>query len=197
MWKKLSIASKLILSLALVVVLGFSSLVIEQWITLKDGLHTLEIKNRQAIIALMSQNISGAVRWKKADVIEKAYAEFVESPNSTVSNIVVSGMDGTVLTEFTHSVLPTTEMISRLPGIYQQLGDEISLGLAPVIIKQIYDALPGIVDGGMAAIIVEQDISKALSVSSRVYCLQEGRVSLEGRSGEVTREAISHAYFGN
>jgi branched-chain amino acid transport system ATP-binding protein len=75
--------------------------------------------------------------------------------------------------------------------------DEISLGLAPVIIKQIYEALPGIVGGGMSAVIVEQDISKALSVSSRVYCLQEGRVSLEGRSGDVTREAISHAYFGN
>ena len=75
--------------------------------------------------------------------------------------------------------------------------DEISLGLAPVIIKQIYDALPGIVGGGMSAVIVEQDISKALAVSSRVYCLQEGRVSLEGRSHEVTRDAISHAYFGN
>lgn len=75
--------------------------------------------------------------------------------------------------------------------------DEISLGLAPVIIKQIYDALPGIVGGGMSAMIVEQDISKALAVSSRVYCLQEGRVSLQGRSADVTREAISHAYFGN
>jgi branched-chain amino acid transport system ATP-binding protein len=75
--------------------------------------------------------------------------------------------------------------------------DEISLGLAPVIIKQIYHALPDIVGHGMAAIIVEQDISKALSVSSRVYCLQEGRVSLEGQSNEVSREAISHAYFGN
>lgn len=75
--------------------------------------------------------------------------------------------------------------------------DEISLGLAPVVIKQIYEALPGIVGGGMSAVIVEQDIAKALSVSSRVYCLQEGRVSLEGRSGDVTREAISHAYFGN
>ena len=47
------------------------------------------------------------------------------------------------------------------------------------------------------AVIVEQDISKALSVSSRVYCLQEGRVSLEGASGEVTREAIARAYFGS
>jgi len=76
------------------------------------------------------------------------------------------------------------------------LMDEISLGLAPVIIKQIYDALPGIVGQGMAAVIVEQDIAKALSVTARVYCLQEGRVSLEGRSDTVSRDEISRAYFG-
>ena len=74
--------------------------------------------------------------------------------------------------------------------------DEVSLGLAPVIIKSIYEALPKIIDGGMSAVIVEQDISKALSVSTRFYCLQEGRVSLEGKSGSQSREAISRAYFG-
>ncbi len=74
--------------------------------------------------------------------------------------------------------------------------DEISLGLAPVIIKQIYQALPSIVGQGMSAVIVEQDITRAMTVSSRVYCLQEGRVSLEGKSGELSREAISRAYFG-
>lgn len=76
------------------------------------------------------------------------------------------------------------------------LFDEISLGLAPIIIKDIYDALPGIVGGGMSAVIVEQDVTKALAVSSRVYCLQEGRVSLEGASSTVSREDISRAYFG-
>ncbi|MEL6582827.1 MAG: ABC transporter ATP-binding protein [Pseudomonadota bacterium] len=74
--------------------------------------------------------------------------------------------------------------------------DEISLGLAPVIIKTIYDALPDIVGEGMSAVIVEQDISKALSVSDRVYCLMEGRVTLESSSKDISREAISHAYFG-
>ncbi|MCG3269541.1 ABC transporter ATP-binding protein [Yoonia sp. I 8.24] len=76
------------------------------------------------------------------------------------------------------------------------LFDEISLGLAPIIIKDIYDALPGIIGEGMSALIVEQDISKALSVSSRFYCLQEGRVSLCGASATVAREDISRAYFG-
>ena len=76
------------------------------------------------------------------------------------------------------------------------LFDEISLGLAPVIIKSIYEALPNIVGEGMTAMIVEQDISKALSVSSRVYCLQEGRVSLEGATSEISRDQITAAYFG-
>lgn len=76
------------------------------------------------------------------------------------------------------------------------LFDEISLGLAPIIIKTIYDALPNIVGDGMTSIIVEQDIAKAMSVSNRVYCLQEGRVSLEGNVDSISREDISHAYFG-
>lgn len=76
------------------------------------------------------------------------------------------------------------------------LFDEISLGLAPIIIKDIYAALPGIIGTGMSALIVEQDITKALSVSQRFYCLQEGRVSLSGASATVAREDISRAYFG-
>jgi len=76
------------------------------------------------------------------------------------------------------------------------LFDEISLGLAPVIIRQIYEAMPGIVGEGMTAMIVEQDISQALKVSSRVYCLQEGRVSLEGATGDLTHDQITTAYFG-
>ena len=76
------------------------------------------------------------------------------------------------------------------------LFDEISLGLAPVIIKSIYDAMPQIIGEGMSAVIVEQDINKAISVSDRLYCLREGRVVLEGHSASVKRHDISNAYFG-
>ena len=76
------------------------------------------------------------------------------------------------------------------------LFDEISLGLAPVVIHSIYNALPQIIGEGMSAIIVEQDITKALSVCHRVCCLQEGRISLEEDAGQVSREAINRAYFG-
>jgi branched-chain amino acid transport system ATP-binding protein len=74
--------------------------------------------------------------------------------------------------------------------------DEISLGLAPIVVKEIYDALPEIVAGGLTMVIVEQDVGLARLVSHRLYCLQEGRVTLSGASGEVTREDISRAYFG-
>ena len=74
--------------------------------------------------------------------------------------------------------------------------DEISLGLAPIVVKEIYDALPDVCAGGLTVIIVEQDVSVAKRVSSRLYCLQEGRVTLTGPSAELSREQISHAYFG-
>jgi branched-chain amino acid transport system ATP-binding protein len=76
------------------------------------------------------------------------------------------------------------------------LCDELSLGLAPVVIREIYAALPSIMEDGMSLLIVEQDVQLAMQMSSRVVCLQEGKVSLEGKSGELTREQISKAYFG-
>jgi len=74
--------------------------------------------------------------------------------------------------------------------------DEISLGLAPIIVKEIYSALPRVCAGGLTAILVEQDVGMAQIVSNRLYCMQEGRVTLTGRSANLTREQISEAYFG-
>jgi branched-chain amino acid transport system ATP-binding protein len=76
------------------------------------------------------------------------------------------------------------------------LCDELSLGLAPIVIQEIYRALPQITSEGMTLVIVEQDVQTAQRVSQRLYCFQEGRVSLAGASGSVTREQVSQAYFG-
>lgn len=76
------------------------------------------------------------------------------------------------------------------------LFDELSLGLAPIIIKDIYASLPTIKGDGVTLLVVEQDINQALAVSDRVYCFQEGRVSLTGSPSELTRERIAEAYFG-
>jgi len=74
--------------------------------------------------------------------------------------------------------------------------DEVSLGLAPAVVKQVYAALPGIVAEGTTVIVVEQDIGQALAVARHVTCLLEGRVSLQGRPADLTRDRITAAYFG-
>jgi branched-chain amino acid transport system ATP-binding protein len=74
--------------------------------------------------------------------------------------------------------------------------DEVSLGLAPVIVKQLYEALPGILATGITLLLVEQDITRALSVADRVTCLLEGRVSLTGRPDDLNQDDITVAYFG-
>lgn len=76
------------------------------------------------------------------------------------------------------------------------LCDEISLGLAPIVIRSVYDAMPRIKQNGTGIVLVEQDIAQAMRVADRVYCFQEGRVSLVGRPAELTREQVHLAYFG-
>jgi branched-chain amino acid transport system ATP-binding protein len=76
------------------------------------------------------------------------------------------------------------------------LCDEISLGLAPVVVRDIYAAFPRIRETGASIVIVEQDIAQALKVADRVYCMMEGRVTLSGRSADLSRDDIHKAYFG-
>ncbi len=76
------------------------------------------------------------------------------------------------------------------------LCDEISLGLAPVTIARLYEAMPIIKQEGTTVLVVEQDIQKALAVADRVYCFREGQVVLEGRPDELSHESIKNAYFG-
>ena len=76
------------------------------------------------------------------------------------------------------------------------LCDEISLGLAPVVIKDIYKAVPKIRESGASMIVVEQDIGQAMAVADRVYCMMEGRITLSGKPGDLSRAAIHDAYFG-
>jgi branched-chain amino acid transport system ATP-binding protein len=76
------------------------------------------------------------------------------------------------------------------------LCDELSLGLAPIVIRDIYAALADIKASGTSVVLVEQDLVHAMSVADRAYCFQEGRVSLSGRPAELSRDAIHAAYFG-
>jgi branched-chain amino acid transport system ATP-binding protein len=76
------------------------------------------------------------------------------------------------------------------------LMDEISLGLAPIVVKQLYEAIPAIAAGGTTLLIVEQDVTQALKVADRVLCFLAGRISLQGVPAELRRQDIRAAYFG-
>jgi branched-chain amino acid transport system ATP-binding protein len=74
--------------------------------------------------------------------------------------------------------------------------DEMSLGLAPVVVQRIYGMLPQILATGLTVLLVEQDVSQVLRVASRIHCLLEGRTTLEGRPAGVTADQVEAAYFG-
>ncbi len=76
------------------------------------------------------------------------------------------------------------------------LVDEVSLGLSPVAVEQVYESLRAVIASGATIVLVEQDLGRALRVATRVACMLEGRIVLEGRAAEMTREAVTEAYFG-
>lgn len=74
--------------------------------------------------------------------------------------------------------------------------DEISLGLAPVVVQQTYRALPGLLENGVSILLVEQDVTQALRVATRFQCLLEGRTTLEGAPADFSAREVEAAYFG-
>jgi branched-chain amino acid transport system ATP-binding protein len=104
------------------------------------------------------------------------------------------GRGGTMLSGGEQQMLAIGRALMANPRLL--LLDEVSLGLAPIVVRRIYQALPAIVAEGTTAVLVEQDIGQALAAAARVWCLLEGRVALHGRPGELTREQITDAYFG-
>jgi branched-chain amino acid transport system ATP-binding protein len=74
--------------------------------------------------------------------------------------------------------------------------DEVSLGLAPVVIKRIYEAMVELPARGTTVLVVEQDVQHVLTVADHVACFLAGRISLEGKPSDVDPDAITAAYFG-
>ncbi len=179
MWNKLSITSKLIISLALVVVLGFSTLVFEQWFALKDGLHALENRNRGTMATLMSQTISGAVRWKKPEVIENAYAEFVETSGAEIAAIVVTDASGAALTEYVNPDNAPADIVGRLLRRAADLGDAplstIDLGEHSLLVARIRDAKKGTTVGHLAMAFsnrrLDDIVNLQVQVSTLISCV--------------------------
>jgi branched-chain amino acid transport system ATP-binding protein len=76
------------------------------------------------------------------------------------------------------------------------LADEISQGLAPVVVDQIYRAFPSIRAEGTSIVIVEQEVKRASAAADHVYCLLKGRITLEGPARDLSFDRLSQAYFG-
>lgn len=74
--------------------------------------------------------------------------------------------------------------------------DELSLGLSPAVIQRLYALLPALLESGLGVLLVEQDVTQALRVSSRAHCLLEGRITLSGRPADLAPSQVEAAYFG-
>ena len=74
--------------------------------------------------------------------------------------------------------------------------DEVSLGLAPIVVEGVYRSIATLIEGGSTIVLVEQDLGRAMGVADRVLCMLEGRIVLEGPPSDLTREQVTEAYFG-
>ncbi|MFT5506467.1 MAG: methyl-accepting chemotaxis protein, partial [Gammaproteobacteria bacterium] len=121
---RLNIRWKLILTLGLVVVVGFSALIAEQWLTLKSGVTALESRNRSAVGSLLALNVSGGLKWKKAAVIEKVYAQYVNSVDTPVASLITLDTDGAVVTTFQNETLIPYDLASESGRIIPEITDQ-------------------------------------------------------------------------
>ena len=175
MWSKLSTTAKLIISLTFVVVLGLSTLVIEQWLALEKGLHALENENRGTTTALMSQTISGAVRWKKPEVIEKAYAEFVKTSGADIAAIRVTDPAGGVLTEYVNPEHAASGIVERLAAQVAEAGGDamstVDLGDYSLLVSAVRDAKKNTVVGHLAMAFSNRKLQTLVNTQVRVSTL--------------------------
>jgi len=104
------------------------------------------------------------------------------------------GQPGTNLSGGEQQMLAIGRALMANPRLL--LVDEISLGLAPVVVRGLYRVLRAIAEEGTTTLVVDQDVSQIMSLAQRVYCFRKGAVSLEGRPAELTRARIAAAYFG-
>ncbi len=74
--------------------------------------------------------------------------------------------------------------------------DEVSLGLSPLVVDRVYAQLEGLKASGVAVVLVEQDLKRAMAMSSRTICMLEGAIAIEGLTSALTREDVTKAYFG-
>ena len=74
--------------------------------------------------------------------------------------------------------------------------DEVSLGLSPLVVDRVYAGLEKLKSSGVAMVLVEQDLTRAMAAASRTICMLEGAIAIEGATRSLTKEEVTRAYFG-
>jgi branched-chain amino acid transport system ATP-binding protein len=106
-----------------------------------------------------------------------------------------AGQLGGTLSGGEQQMLAIGRALMALPELI--IFDEISLGLAPKIIDDIYEIIPKIVEHGTTVLLIEQNVHRSLSIADRAYILERGRVTLTGSAQElIENQEIQGAYFG-
>lgn len=128
-----------------------------------------------------------AAKKVKAQQLEKVFSMFpvLKEKRSQLASFLSGGQ---------RQMLSIARAIMMDPKLI--ICDEISLGLAPVVIQEIYAKVRELNAAGVTFILVEQEIRRSLKYADYSYVLVKGRVVMEGRSGELSREEVSDAYFG-
>ena len=73
--------------------------------------------------------------------------------------------------------------------------DELSLGLAPVLVDELMERLPNLRDAGLSLLLVEQFVHRALELADRVYVLRKGEIAYEGTAAEASASVVGAAYL--
>lgn len=136
---------------------------------------------------LMMGAYSPTARKRRFEVLENVYALFpiLRERAKQLSSTLSGGQQ---------QMLSIARAMMSEPKLL--LCDEISLGLAPVMVKDIYKRLKEISELGTTIVLVEQDIKRSLKVADRAYVMLEGKIVLEGRPSEFSEDQIKKAYFG-
>ncbi len=149
-----------------------------------EGSHCFESMTVKDNLLMGAYMASGSERMERLESVYKLFPILKEKANQ----------QSTYLSGGQRQMLAIGRGIMTQPKIL--LCDEISLGLAPVVINDIYDKLKEIAATGLTMLIVEQNVTRSLQASDYAYVILEGKVVMEGKSKDLNEDEVNDAYFG-
>ncbi len=149
-----------------------------------EGSHCFERMTVQDNLLMGAYLAKGSERKERLESVYKLFPVLKEKANQ-MSTFLSGGQ---------RQMLAIGRGIMTQPKIL--LLDEVSLGLAPVVINDIYDKLKEIAESGLTMLIVEQNVNRSLSASDYAYVVLEGKIVMEGKSKELDVDEVNDAYFG-